>query len=50
MVLMSMELFENIRKRWDVYRDIEISEEQIRQGRTKDARKALESVREKYGL
>ena len=50
MVLMSMELFENIHKRWDVYRDIEISEEQIRQGRTKDARKALESVREKYGL
>ena len=50
MVLMSMELFENIRKRWDVYRDIEISEEQIRQDRTKDARKALESVRAKYGL
>ena len=50
MVLMSMELFESTRKKWEVYRDIEISEEQIRQGRTKDARKGLESVREKYGL
>jgi len=50
MVLMSMELFESTCKKWNVYRDIEISEEQIRQGRTKDARKALESVREKYGL
>jgi hypothetical protein len=29
---------------------IEISEEQIRQGRTKNARKALESMREKYDM
>ena len=40
---MSMELYESTRKKWEVYRDIEISEEQIRHGRTKNARKALES-------
>ncbi|MBR1853380.1 MAG: type II toxin-antitoxin system Phd/YefM family antitoxin [Lachnospiraceae bacterium] len=50
MVLMSMEIFEAMRKKWEVYSDIEIAEEQIKQGKTKDARKALVSVREKYGL
>ena len=50
MVLMSMELFETTRKKWELYSDIEISEEQIKQGKTKDARKALRTVREKYGL
>lgn len=35
------------RKQWEVYSDIEISEEQIKQGKMKDARKALRSVREK---
>ncbi len=50
MVLMSMELFETTRKKWEMYSDIEISEEQIKQGKTKDVRKALRSVREKYGL
>ena len=35
------------REKWKVYSDIEISEEQIKQGKTKDARKALRSVREK---
>lgn len=47
MVLMSMELFEATRKKWGLYADIEISEEEIRQGRTKDARAALASIREK---
>lgn len=50
MVIMSMELFESSRRKWEVYKDIEISEEQIRQNRTINARNALESVREKYGL
>ena len=50
MVLMSMELFETTRKKWEMYSDIEISEKQIKQGKTKDARKALRTVREKYGL
>lgn len=50
MVLMSMELFETMRKKWDVYSEIELSETQIKQGKTKDARKALAEVRAKYGL
>ena len=50
MVLMSMELFDNTRSRWEMYNDIEISEEQIKQEKTKDAPSALERVREKYGL
>ena len=50
MVLMSMELFESTRSRWEMYNDIEISEEQIKQGKTKDAQSALDRAREKYGL
>lgn len=50
MVIMSMELFEVTRKKWGIYSDIELSEEQIKQGKTKDAKKALASVRKKYGL
>ena len=47
MVLMSMEYYEASRKRWEMYADLEISEEQIAQGKTKDAKKALQSVRSK---
>ena len=50
MVLMSIELFEATQKKWNLYGDIEISERQIKEGKTKDARKALSGVREKYGL
>ena len=50
MVLMSIELFEATQKKWNMYSDIELSEEQIKEGKTKDARKALSAVREKYGL
>lgn len=50
MVLMSMDLFETMRRKWDVYSEIELSEAQIRQGKTKDARKALAEVRARYGL
>ena len=50
MVLMSMELFEEQRKKWEVYADIELSEEQIGQGKSKNAKEALASVRAKYGL
>ena len=50
MVLMSMELFESARRRWGIYSDIELSEEQIKQGKTKDARGALAALREKYGV
>ena len=50
MVLMSMELFEEQRKKWEMYSEIELSEEQIAQGKTKNAKDALASVRKKYGL
>lgn len=36
MVLMSMELFEATQKKWNMYSDIEHSEQQIKEGRTKD--------------
>ena len=47
MVLMSMELFEEKRRKWEMYSDIELSEEQIAQGKTKNAKEALASVRAK---
>ena len=50
MVLMSIELFEATQKKWSMYSDIDLSEQQIRNGETKDARKALSAVKEKYGI
>ncbi|SFG59063.1 MULTISPECIES: type II toxin-antitoxin system prevent-host-death family antitoxin [unclassified Oribacterium] len=50
MVMMSIELFESMQKKWSMYSDIELSEQQIKEGKTKDARKALSAIREKYGL
>ena len=50
MVLMSIELFEATQKKWGMYGDTDVSEEQIREGKTKDARKALSVIKEKYDL
>ena len=50
MVMMSMELFESMQKKWSMYSDIDLYEQQIKGGKTKDARSALSAVREKYGL
>lgn len=50
MVLMSIELFEATQKKWSMYSDIDLSERQIKEGKTKDARKSLSAMREKYGL
>ena len=50
MVLMSMDYYEATQKKWEMYADLEKSEEQIVQGKTKDAKQALQSVRAKYGL
>lgn len=50
MVIMSMENYETTMKKYAMYRELEISEQQIAEGKTKDARKALFAVREKYGL
>ena len=50
MVIMSMEVYELTMKQLTMYRDIEISEEQIATGQVKDARAALKETRKKYGL
>lgn len=50
MVIMSMESFEHTMKQIKMYEDIEVSERQIKEGKVKDARSSLSSMREKYGL
>ena len=50
MVLMSMEVFESMQKKWEIYSEIEQAEAEIARGQTMSAREGLASVREKYGL
>ena len=50
MVIMSMETFENTISRASMYDSLERSEQQIKDGKVKDARESLSSVRAKYGL
>ena len=50
MVIMSMEVYERVMKKIDMYQNIEISEQQIKDGKTKDAIGALEAMRAKYGI
>lgn len=50
MVIMSMEIFENSMQLLSMYQDIEISEKQIENGQTKEAKTALAEMRAKYGL
>jgi prevent-host-death family protein len=50
MVIMSMDTYEETMKQLSMYRDIEISEQQIEKGQTKDAKHALEELRTKLEL
>lgn len=50
MVIMSMGVYENAMHRLAVYKDIEMSEQQIETGHVKDARTALAGMRKKHGL
>lgn len=50
MVIMSMETFEGVTETLKMYQSLMNSEQQIKEGRVNDARKSLNSVREKYGL
>jgi PHD/YefM family antitoxin component YafN of YafNO toxin-antitoxin module len=50
MVIMSMENYEDTIHRLNIYRELEISEQQITEGRTKEASSSLSSMRTKYGL
>ncbi len=50
MVLMSMEVYESMQKKWEIYSEIEQAEAEIARGKVMSAREGLASVREKYGL
>lgn len=50
MVIMSMDIYEQTMKKLNFYRELEISEKQIEEGKTKDAKASLEAIRGKYGL
>lgn len=50
MVIMSMEIYESTMQLLSVYRDIELSEEQVKKDQVRDARSALAEMRVKYGL
>ena len=50
LVIMSMESYEAAFRREKMYADLEISEQQVSRGETLDARKALNALRERYGL
>ena len=50
MVIMSMEIYENIMRLLSLYKDIELSEEQVKNGQVMDGRSALAEMRKKYGL
>ena len=50
MVLMSMESFEKIVRRFKMYEDMELAEKQLKEGESKDAKASLSAMREKYGL
>lgn len=50
MVIMSMEIYEKTMRQLTMYRDIEISERNIADGKIKDARASLSEMRSRYGL
>lgn len=50
MVIMRMESYESQMKQIKMHEDIEVSERQIKEGKVKDAREVLSSIRERYGL
>ena len=50
MVIMSMESYEYTMKQIRMYECIGVSERQIKEGKVKDARESLSSMRERYGL
>lgn len=50
MVIMSVESYEQIICQLKFYKELEISEQQIREGRTKNARNSLSSMKERYEL
>ena len=47
---MSMEAYEDIYRKEQLYRELDISENQIESGKTRGAREGLSDLRKKYGL
>ena len=50
MVIMSMEIFEKNFLLQDVFMKLEAAERDIAEGRTKDARESLRTLRQKHGI
>jgi len=50
MVIMSMDIYEEILQKLHLYRELEISEKQVKEGKVKDARASLQAMREAYDL
>ncbi len=50
MVIMSMEVFENLNKKLEMYKSLAISEKQINDGEILDAKKSIKNLKEKYDL
>ena len=50
MVIMSMETYEKNMRKYLKYKDIEVSEKEIEEGKVKEAKSALQGMRAKYGL
>ena len=50
MVIMSIEVYQSIMQKVEVYKDVEVSELQIEAGQVREARAALADMREKYGI
>ena len=49
-VIMSIESYEHTMKQLKMYEDFEVSERQIKEGKVKDARESLLSIRKRYGI
>lgn len=50
MVLMSMEMYETQIKKEMMYRELEISERQVKEGKVENAKTVVSDLRGKYGL
>ncbi|RRD96394.1 type II toxin-antitoxin system Phd/YefM family antitoxin [Clostridiales bacterium COT073_COT-073] len=50
MVLMSMETYENYYNREKIYQELEVSEQQIQEGKVQDAKNSLKALKNRYGL
>ena len=50
MVIMSIDVYDQTMKQLNMYRELELAEQQIREGKTKDAIESLNLMRERYAL